>query len=446
MRQNRCVQKCTRFYSGARALLLQKMDFKRKGEWPITKAMESVSLHLLHRAKQLEVDTVAPMALVLSLFFPFYVSVVTVSIVAVMTMVNYRMRAKALEAPYCKPLLGVLIVPFFVSAVYNNYMGMLYSMLVLAAAVCAFYLRSIMTRALFNRMMDAACVASIVCAAVALIQKAAYFAATPDYRPASVFSNANYYGMMIEFLVLIALYRLFTNPKERVFYGIVIAVNMMGLYLCASMSACMGLLCAVLVLLYLKKYYKWMAVFLAVAAVAAVSSLLFPILFPRVEAIDSTFGQRLSIWSAAVQGIRSHLLFGMGPTSYQMIYRVFDGYQTYHCHNLLLDTLLNYGLLGAGGIGLYLFVQCKVLWLRFRNHICTEMNILLTAAFTAVVVHGVTDVTIYWIQTGMLFLILFSSTGICADYVESKLRLPKLLHLSGEQAGAYMRAGSYLHR
>ncbi|WP_411655795.1 hypothetical protein [Anaeromassilibacillus sp. SJQ-1] len=94
--------------------------------------------------------------------FSLYLSVVTVSAIAVMTMVNYRMRSKALESPYCKALLGALIVPFFVSAVYNNYMGMLYSMLVLAAVICAFYLRSVMTGSLFNRMMDAACVASYI--------------------------------------------------------------------------------------------------------------------------------------------------------------------------------------------------------------------------------------------------------------------------------------------
>ena len=391
--------------------------------------MESVSIRLQAWVKQLDIDTAAPMALVISLFFPFYLSVVTVSAIAVMTMVNYRMRSKALESPYCKALLGALIVPFFVSAVYNNYMGMLYSMLVLAAVICAFYLRSVMTGSLFNRMMDAACVASIFCAGLAFLQKAALFSTAPDYRPTSVFSNANYYGMMIEFLVLIALYRLFTNSKERVFYSVVIAVNLLGLYFCASMSSCMGLLCAVLVMFYLKKYYKWMGLFLALAVFAAASSLLFPILFPRVEAIDTTFGQRLSIWAAAIQGIQSHPIFGMGPTSYQMIYRVFDGYQTYHWHNLLLDTLLNYGIIGTGAMGLYIFVQCKILWLRFRNHICNEMNILLTAAFAAVIAHGVTDVTVYWIQTGMLFLILFSSTGICADYVESKLRLPKLLHI-----------------
>ena len=411
-----------------------KVFKKRKGEGPITQTAETGFLRIQTWLKSRDADTVAPMALAVSLFFPFYISVAAVSTVAVMTMVSYRRRSQALESPYGKALMGILIVPFFVSAVYNNYMGMLYSMLMLAAVICAFYLRSVMTRPLFNRMLDAACAASIVCAALALLQKAAAFPTAPDYRPVSTFTNANYYGMMVEFMVLIALYRLFSNPKERGFYCAVIAFNLVGLYLCASMSSCLGMVCAVLLMLYLKKCYKCVGLLLGVAALFALSSLLFPMIFPRVEAIDTTFGQRLSVWAAAIEGIRQHPFWGMGPTSYQLIYEIFDGYQTFHCHSLLLDTLLNYGVLGAGAIGLYIFVQCKVLLLRFRNHICNDMNILLTAAFTAVLVHGLTDVTVFWIQTGMLFLILFSSTGICADYVESRLRLPRLLRLPGSAA------------
>ena len=32
--------------------------------------------------------------------------------------------------------------------------------------------------------------------------------------------------------------------------------------------------------------------------------------------------------------------------------------------------------------------------------------------FAAVLIHGCTDVTIFWIQTGMLFLLVYTSTGI----------------------------------
>ena len=51
---------------------------------------------------------------------------------------------------------------------------------------------------------------------------------------------------------------------------------------------------------------------LSTGGFAAASSLLFPILFPRVEAIDTTFGQRLSIWAAAIQGFSPILSSGWG--------------------------------------------------------------------------------------------------------------------------------------
>ena len=55
------------------------------------------------------------------------------------------------------------------------------------------------------------------------------------------------------------------------------------------------------------------------------------------------------------------------------------------------------------------------------------MSVLLVAAIIAVFVHGLTDVTILWIQTAMLFLMIYASTGIGAFYVERRTVLPGLI-------------------
>ena len=73
----------------------------------------------------------------------------------------------------------------------------------------------------------------------------------------------------------------------------------------------------------------------------------------------------------------------------------------------MLDVLLNFGIVGFTVICIYSFMQIRLLMLRFRNNICGEMNILLMAALTAVLVHGLTDVTIFWIQTAALFLLIW---------------------------------------
>lgn len=392
----------------------------------ITRMMNELS----ERAKPwaANTDELIVLLLTVSIFMPFYFSVAATCLVAVRTMMNYQARVKALSAPYTKFLLGFLIVPFFVSATYSNYWGMLYEMVLIAAVISGFYIRSIMTPRLFNNMLDLACAASIWCVGIAVYQKASAYAAAPAYRPISAFHNANTYGMMIEFVVIIALYRIFTNARLKKFYFAVIGLNLVGLYLSASVSAFAATVCAVFTVLMLKKQYRAAGGLVLGISLFFLAGLLVPAVFPRgILAIDTTCSQRLSIWTTALKGIAKNPLLGTGALSYQMIYEKYGGYATYHAHNLLLDTLLNFGFVGLGIIGFYMITQLKLLMLRFKNHVCNDMNILVVAAFVAVLVHGATDVTIFWIQTGLLFVLLFASTGIGSEAFEKDIRIPSLL-------------------
>lgn len=380
--------------------------------------------------------------LTLSIFAPFYFSLVAVCGVALMTVINYRVRVKAFRAPYTKLIFGFLIIWFFVAAIYNNYLGMAYTMLIYAIFTAGLYLRSVMTRSLFHEALDAACVGSLWCAAVAVLQKFATLASAPNYRPVSVFTNANYYGMMIEFIVVIALYRIFTNPARTSFYAAVMGANFVGLYLTASCSSLVAMLCAVLVMILYKNNRKLTAAFfLAVAAGVAVS-LLFPVILPRSsDAIETTLSQRISIWMTALHGIRQHPLLGRGAETYQMIYERFGGYKTYHSHNLALDMVLNFGIVGTSVVCVYLFLQVRLLAARIRHNVYSEMNVLVFAALAAIVVHGITDVTILWIQTALLFFLLVSSLGIGSVYSEEEISLTGLLPVYGRDS----RSGQALY-
>lgn len=346
-------------------------------------------------------------------------------LIAVMALFNYKKRAEAFKAPYSKFIICAMLGEFLVAAVYSNHLGMLYALAIVAVLIAGFYVKSIMTRQLFNTILDVACLSSVACGIIAIFQKLSVYSAKPSYRPVSTFTNANYYGMMIEFIVLIACYRLLTNAYNKKFYCIVIGVNIIGLYLSASMSSFIGMSCGVLVLLLLKGRRKlaFSTVLFAVAFI--IISFFLPRFFPRIGDVDHTMGQRLLIWTASLKGIKLHPLFGQGPVTYQLIYSEFDGYKTYHCHNLLLDVLLNYGFVGASAIAFYVITQLKVLITRLKNNICSNMNILVIAAAVAIAVHGLTDVTIFWIQTGMLFMLLFSSTGISSAYENKNLHVPQ---------------------
>ena len=374
--------------------------------------------------------------LTLSIFAPFYFSLVTVCLVALMTMINSRIREKAFRAPYTKLIFVFLFIWFFVAATYNNYMGMAYTILIYAIFTAGLYLRSVMTRPLFHESLDAACFGSLWCAAIAVLQKFTMMGAAPNYRPVSVFTNANYYGMMIEFTVIIALYRVFTNPRRTPFYAVVMGANFVGLYLTGSCSSLIALLCAVFVVLLYQNNRKLMAVFFLAVGLGAAVGILFPAVLPRSsDALETTLSQRMSIWMTALRGIRQHPIFGRGAMAYQMIYDRFGGYKTYHSHNLLLDMLLNFGVVGTAAICTYIVLQLRLLRARFRCFKCGEMNVLILAALTAIFVHGMTDVTILWIQTALLFFLLVSSLGIGSAYSE-EISLAELLPAYGGSRSA----------
>lgn len=391
---------------------------------------------------QADIDRTAVFLFTVSIFLPFYFSLVTVSCIAFMTIVKCNIRTKAFSAPYTKLIFTFLVGSFFVAAAYNNYKGMAYSILIYAIVTCGLYFRSVMTRRLFHLAMDTACAASIWCGVTAFVQKVMTYSSAPNYRPVSVFTNANYYGMMIEFVVIIALYRIFSNPERTSFYAAVIGVNFMGLYLTGSCSSFVAMLCAVFLFLFYKRRSKISAAFLAVIVAGVALFVLFPTLLPRSsEAIETTVSQRLSIWGASWHAFEKTPVFGRGATSYQMIWEQFGGYKTYHCHNLALDTLLNFGIVGAVAVCVYIGSYIRLIVLRFRNHICRDMDMLSAAALTAVLIHGLTDVTIVWIQTAALFFLIISSTGIGSAYQEEKVRLPQLAPILKDRSAqaAYLK-------
>ena len=377
---------------------------------------------------QADIDRTAVFLFTVSLFLPFYFSLVTVSCIAFMTMVKYRIRTEAFRAPFTKLIFTFLVGSFFVAAAYNNYRGMAYSILIYAIIVCGLYFRSIMTRELYHMALDTACAASVLCAVTAFVQKIVVYPSSHVYRPVSMFVNANYYGMMIEFIVAIALYRIFTNPKKTMQYAVVIGLNLAALYLTASFSSAAGMVCAALVLLVYKRKSKVSrATFIVLIAVGA-AFVVFPQLLPRTaEAIELTVNERTSIWGAAWRAFQVTPVFGRGATAYHAIWEQFGGYKTYHCHNLMLDTLLNFGIVGTAAICVYIGSYIRLLVQRFRRHVCRDLDILVAAVFASVLVHGLTDVTIVWIQTGAFFFLIISCLGIDSAYRREKEYLTHLV-------------------
>ncbi len=358
-------------------------------------------------------DSILMLSLTVSIFLPFYITLACMIFVVIVSVIQKKSRKAIFLNPSNLFLMSIMLYGIIVSSIYANYTGIMYSLVFLAALIVMFYGKTIMTRKLFDNMMDAACFTSVICVPIAAIQMFWFPGVTVDGRPPSTFTNANYYGMIIEFVVIIAMYRIFTtqNLKMRKWYVGAILINLIGLYMSMSMSSCMTLCLTMLIYLMIKGKKKSATVlFLFIAIIAF--ALLSGQIFPRIDTTTEIFRVRIDVWSTALQGIADHALFGMGPSAYQLVWPVYSGYPTFHAHNLFLDTLLNFGVIGGCAIFFYVLTQLKLLMKRFQIRVCRNRNILVLVMFAAVLIHGCTDVTIFWVQTGMLFLLVYTSTGI----------------------------------
>lgn len=354
--------------------------------------------------------------IVVSIFLPYYVTAVAIAAGGIYVLCSRERRAWAMAEPFSRLILAVFPLWSLISLAYQNFLGAGVALVIVAALLTAFYLRSFMTQRLFHSLLDVACLCSLSSTMVAFGQILYYAGTGDELRAESVCMNPNYYGMLMEFVAIIALYRLFGTEKNRRFYMVVLASSLLGIYFCASISAAAVVCGSILLFLLLRGRYKYCVIFTALGAVAVIAALtVLPIIFPRASDADHSMDQRLSIWHTALQGILQHPLFGQGPVTYEMIYTQFSGYATHHAHNLILDTFLNYGVVGASLIGFFLLYQLRLVIRRIRRGISSSTGVLLLVMTFATFAHGMTDTTVMWLQTGLLFLLVYSSVGIRSE-------------------------------
>lgn len=345
----------------------------------------------------------------LSIFMPFIVTCVTAVLVAFLALREKEYLKSIKNLPGVAYIVAfaalVLLVPLF----YGRWVSLLAGLLVIVALIFMLFSKSIMTEALYDRALDCCCAGSTICFLFGIIQKIYY---GPRFRVTAGFGNANYYGTIIEFVILICVYRIMTNPKGRWFYCGIILMNVLGLFLCDCQSSWLPILVGVLIIFYCNGHKKKTIIFLCIAVGLVAALLLIPNILPRLDRMPQTFATRINIWLTAAQGIKAHPIFGQGTITYMFIHSLYNGYSTYHAHSLYLDPLLNYGVAGVALALRYFWVvisdvQKKRLGVKSR-----PIKSLALAVVVGVLIHGVTDITIMWIPTAMLLTLILSSFGI----------------------------------
>lgn len=251
--------------------------------------------------------------------------------------------------------------------------------------------------------------------ALALLQKVMGWDADPSRpgRVASTFLNENYYGTFLEFAILIAMY-LFLKEKNgnmRWLYLCSIPVNLLGLWLCQCRTS--FLVVAISLLLFFCWIDKKVFFALVALGVAGIIVILWkPTLLPRLDSLGENLSYRTGIWKTAWRAFRDCPWIGRGYYAYSGIwweYREADlAFEVIHAHNLYLETLLNFGVIGFLSLfGFMGWKSGKSLLILHRVGARREFALVL-AVLCAVLIHGLTDITVFWPQTGLFAVILLA--------------------------------------
>ncbi|MBL7058803.1 O-antigen ligase family protein [Patescibacteria group bacterium] len=210
-----------------------------------------------------------------------------------------------------------------------------------------------------------------------------------NFRIASTLGQPNFLGhyLVISFPILVYLLRFFRFRYSKSFFSLIIVVQLVALFFTQSRAAWLSFVCLIVVFLLLNLFlnskfnFKDIFVFNKISLkvifiallIIGVVFLSFPLLKSGVKYFsDSSSGSvkvRLISWEAAVQELRkattSRVLFGFGPDSIANIFAkhyrsenaIYEKVNTYpsRAHNVILDTLLQFGVVGFIAFSLFYY-------------------------------------------------------------------------------------------
>ena len=302
---------------------------------------------------------------------------------------EYKKILKNKSLMIVEAVLGFSII---MSIIYKNYYGLMAVPILLCLMVGRYYTLIIDDNFKKNNL-ELIAKFSAVAFFISIVEyfvtksRAGYFA----------YLNPNYLGSIMMLAAIINLYFFFEKKSKENFA--IFILNIVTLLLSGSRTALAAVVAGILVLFYfyLKKKYFIGCICLFIGYITGVYFGRVP--FLRLDSLGEYFKLRKDIIKIALRIFKkTNLLYGHG----NFYYYKYTNYVYPHSHNVLVESLLSYGLLGTAALsGVFL----KYLYEVMKGN---KRNTLKVALLIGTVVHNSADFTIFWIQTVLLFILAFS--------------------------------------
>ncbi|MGI6510887.1 MAG: O-antigen ligase family protein [Catenisphaera adipataccumulans] len=231
---------------------------------------------------------------------------------------------------------------------------------------------------------------------------------SPSRRITGTFQNANLFALMCEYVLATCLYCFLKNKQflHRVWYVCIALANFGIILLTGCRAALVPLIFVIPILLYFAKEKKLMVVYAAALAAVLGAVVTHPTLIPRFNDF-STIESRFKIWRAGIRMFKRYPLFGNGPWTYHRNYLAFHAHKAVHCHNIYLDALVSFGIIGCAFFAYYILYIFKIV----RRTLSADRLLFgfMVGMLVIVGVHGLVDGTLYPIKDDLYLLFILYS-------------------------------------
>lgn len=349
--------------------------------------------------------------LFISTFLHYVITALVFLGVGIFIICNKFNRSRVFIHPGSKFIPAFSAAAFIMALIAGNWFGVAAAAGFFIILAITLWVRSVMRRGVFERALSYSCVVSSFLAPAAFIQMN-YFP-PEDERAVLWFFNSNFMAYMCLIAFGISVYKLLNGKGHLWVYVISLLANIVSMYYCGSIFIWVDCFVVMAMLLVLFKKWPAVAILFGLLAVAVIAIYFSPELMPRWYAVNDSSSSRFSIWRAAIQEIKKSPLIGKGFMTFNHINSNYpEAFAAPHTHNMLLEILLDFGMIGCALLIPFFVFYFKNLKKCFEYSVNRNTTNLILALVVATAVHGFIDIVFIWIQTGALLGLILAGLGM----------------------------------
>lgn len=350
-------------------------------------------------------------AAIFSTLFHFTITFFLVVVVTIILLWKKRVGLIISNNKYFKFISILVIGNMLVSLFHLNHLGLIFSVFVYLVYINGCYIKTIINKNQIDLIMEILSKGSILVFAYTIIGEiinrfVISFGITNYSR--ILFLNENYAATVYTFIALISIY-LFDKKNEKK-YIFIILMNLYLIYQSYSRGALIAVVFGIALYMLIanrRKVIKYRYYILNFAILCFIYLLLSTFkIVPGIKlgVVYKYLTYRVGIWQTAYLAFLQYPIFGYGQFSHLTYCNVYGTMCIIHAHNIYLELLVTYGIVGVSIIG-YLSVK-KIQNIIQIIKIDKRLFSLVLCCLVATLLHGLVDYQIFWIQPGLLFVFL----------------------------------------